>query len=187
MAAALSRASAANTRSALKRGVVFELLIAGLDFFTGQGAEAVHPELLAAEAAHDGTVDYGAAQIGKIDLAVGRADAVAGQIADETAGEAIARPGGVEDVFQQIARDHEMLALAEQNRAILTALNHQSMRTHFHNPGGGAAQVVFVREQTGFAIVDQQEIPLLEGFEQSRAEIVDPVVHGVPAGELDIA
>src|ERR1035438_8542558 len=187
MAAALSRASAANTRSALKRGVVFELLIAGLDFFTGQGAEAVHPELLAAEAAHDGTVDHGAAQFGKIEIAVGGRDAAAGQITDEAAGEAIARAGGVEDILQQIARDHEVLALAEQDGAVLAALDDQRVRAHGHDLGGGAAQVVFARKQAGFAIVDQQEVPLLEGFEQRRAEVVDPVIHGVAAGELDVA
>src|ERR1035441_4045300 len=115
MAAALSSNSAASTKRALKRGVVFELLIAGLDFFTGQGAETVHPELFAAEAAHDGTVDHGAAQFGKLEIAVGGRDAAAGQLADDTAGEAIARAGRVEDVFQQIARDHEVLALAEQD------------------------------------------------------------------------
>src|ERR1035438_1477142 len=101
MAAALSSNSAASTRSKLKRGVVFELLIAGLDCFTGQGAEAVHPELFAAEAAHDGTVDDGAAQFGKVEIAVGGRDAAAGQIADEAAGETIARARGVEDILQQ--------------------------------------------------------------------------------------
>src|SRR5450755_3876028 len=112
-AAPLSTTSAANTISALKRGVVFELLITGLDFFMGQGTETVHPELFAAEAAHDGTVDHGAPQFGKIEIAVGGRDAAAGQVADKAAREAIARPGRVEDVFQQIAGDHEVLALAE--------------------------------------------------------------------------
>src|SRR5450631_2168610 len=114
MAAALSRSSAARTIRTLKRGVVFELLITGLDFFMGQGAEAVHPELLAAKAAHDGTVDHGTPQFGKIDIAVGGRDATAGKITDEPAGEAIARAGRVEDIFQQIAGDHEVLTLAKQ-------------------------------------------------------------------------
>src|SRR5450759_2113034 len=162
MAAPLSRTSAANTMRALKRGVVLELLITGLDLFTGQRAETVHPELFAAETAHHGTVDHGAAQFGKVEIAVGRRDAPAGQIADEAAGEAIARARRVENVFQQIARDHEVLALAEQNRAVLAALDHQRVRTHAHDFGGGAAQVVLARKQAGFAVVAQQEVPLLE-------------------------
>src|ERR1039457_5973826 len=121
MAAALSRSSAANTRSALKRGVVFELLIAGLDCFTGQGAKAVHPELFAAEAAHDGTVDHGAPQFGKVEIAVPGRAAAAGQRTDEAAGEASARAGGGEDGSQQIAGDHEGRARAEQDGAVLAA------------------------------------------------------------------
>src|ERR1035437_7402472 len=186
MAAALSRTSAANTMRALKRGVVFELLIAGLDLFTGQGAETVHPELFAAEAAHHGAVDHGAAQFGKVEIAARGRDAPAGQIADEPAGEAIACARRVEDVFQQIARDHEVLAAAEQNGAVLAALDYQRVRTHVHNFGGGAAQVVLARKQAGFAVVDQQEVPLPESFQQRRAEIVDPAIHGVAAGELDV-
>src|ERR1035437_4534732 len=187
MAAALSRASAASTMRALKRGVVLELLITGIDFFTGQGAEPVHPEFLATEAAHDGTVNHGAAQFGKIEFSVGGRDAAARQMANETAGEAIARAGRVEDVFQQIARDHEVLTAAEQDGAVLATIDHQRVRTHLHDLGGGAAQVVFAREQAGFAVVAQQEVPLLQSLEQRRTEIVDPVVHGVAAGELDIA
>src|ERR1035437_5491045 len=187
MAAALSRTSAANTMRALKRGVVFELLIAGLDLFTGQAAETVHPELFAAEAAHHGAVEHGAAQFGKVESAARGRDAPAGQIADEAAGEAIARARRVEDVFQQIARDHEVLAAAEQDGAVLAALNDQRVRTHVHNFGGGAARVVLAGKQAGFAVVDQQEVPLLERFQQSRAEIVDPVIHGVAASELDVA
>src|SRR5260370_32253558 len=110
--------------SALKRGAVLELLITGLDFFTGQGAEAVHPELLAAEAAHDGTVDDGAPQFGKLEIAVRGRDTLAGQIAEEAAGEAIARAGGIEDVFQQIARHHEVLVAADKGGGILAALDH---------------------------------------------------------------
>ena len=52
---------------------------------------------------------------------------------------------------------------------------------------GGAAQVVLAGKQAGFAVVDEEEVPLLEGFEQGGAEIVDPVVHGVAAGEMDVA
>src|ERR1035437_8960693 len=125
MAAPLSRTSAANTMRALKRGVVFELLIAGLDLFAGQGAETVHPELFAAEAAHHGAVDHGAAQFGKVEIAA-----------------------------------RGSVAAAEQNGAVLAALDYQRVRTHVHNFGGGAAQVVLARKQAGFAVVDQQEVPL---------------------------
>src|ERR1017187_5286776 len=126
MEATLSSASAPTTARPLKRGVVLELLITGLDLFTGQGAETVHPELLAAEAAHDGTVNHGAPQFGKVEIAVGGRRAAARQVADEPARKAIARPGRVEYVFQQIARHHEVLAAAEQNRPVLAAFDDRS-------------------------------------------------------------
>src|ERR1035441_3634835 len=72
-------------------------------------------EFLAAEAAHDGSVDHGAPQFGEIEIAVMGREAAARQIADEAAGEGIARAGRVEYVFQQIARHHEVLAAAEQD------------------------------------------------------------------------
>ena len=59
-------------------------------------------------------------------------------------------------------------SLAEQDGAVLAALDDQRVRTHFHDLRGGAAQVVLAGEQARFAVVDQQEIPLLEGFEQLR-------------------
>ena len=151
-------------------GAAPELLVTRLDFVAGQGAEAVHSELLAAEAAHNRTVDHGAAQFGEIDIAVGGRDAAAGEIADEAAGEAIARAGGVEDIFQQIARRHEVAAAAEQDGAVFAALDDQRVRAHLQNLGGGAPQVVFAGEQARFAVVDQQEVPLADGLEQLRRE-----------------
>src|SRR5438270_11157234 len=112
-AALLTTNSATNTRSELERGTVLELLIAAIDLFTGQGAEAIHPELFATEASHDGAVDDGAAQVGKIDIAIAGRNALSREVADEAAREAIARSGGVEHILEQIAGHHEALVLAE--------------------------------------------------------------------------
>src|SRR5437773_1098943 len=80
---ALSTVRAAATVKMLERGAALELLIAGLDLITAKRAETVHAELLAAETAHDGTVDHGMAQIGERNVAVGGRNAAAGQAADE--------------------------------------------------------------------------------------------------------
>jgi len=45
-------------------------------------------------------------------------------------------------------------------------------------------QVVLAREHARFAVVDQQEVPLADGFEQFGAVVADPVIHGVAAHEL---
>ena len=98
-------------------------------------------------------------------------EALLRQIADEAAGEAIARAGGIEDIFQQIAGHHEVGVAAEQHGAVLAALDHQRMRTHLQNLRGGLAQIVLAREHARFAVVDQQEIPVADGLEQLVAEI----------------
>src|SRR5258706_7354952 len=81
-------------------GAVLEFLIAGLDFLAGERAETVHAESLATEAAHHGPVDHRSSKLRQIDRAFRRRDAAAGQVADESAGEAISGASWVEDVFQ---------------------------------------------------------------------------------------
>src|SRR5205814_5013511 len=74
----------------------FEFLVAAIDFCPGKRPEAVHSEFFAAETAHYGTVDNGAAQLRYIDVAVLQLDAASRQVADEAARETIARAGRVE-------------------------------------------------------------------------------------------
>src|SRR2546422_84489 len=87
---------------------IFEFLIARVYFGACQRAKTVYSELFAAEAAHDRAVDYRAAEIGVRDLAIAGVDALSGEVSDEAAGEAVACAGGIEDLLQQISRDHEV-------------------------------------------------------------------------------
>jgi hypothetical protein len=41
------------------------------------------------------------------------------------------------------------------------------------------------RKEARLAVVDEEEIPLLQRFQERRPEVVDPVVHRVAAGEPD--
>src|SRR5690348_15501128 len=95
----------------LKVGAVLEFLIAGIHFGARQCAEPVHAEFLAAEAPHHGTVNHSPAQVRVGYLSVSRIDALARQITDKAAREAIPGAGRVEDFLQQIAWDHEMAVL----------------------------------------------------------------------------
>src|SRR3954469_594110 len=81
--------------TALKIRAVFEFLIARIYFRARQCAEAVDSELLAAEAAHHRPVDHGAAQFIMGDISVPRVYSLAGEVADKTAGETIARACGI--------------------------------------------------------------------------------------------
>src|SRR5262245_28557423 len=114
-AATLRAAAPATTERSRqsKRGAVFEFLITRLDLAAGQGPEAIDAKLLAAVAPHDGAVDDRASQLGHLDMAVVRVDPLARQITDKAAGKTIARAGGVEDVFEQVARRHEMAVAVE--------------------------------------------------------------------------
>ena len=60
-------------------------------------------------------------------------EALLGQVADEAAGEAIARAGGIEDFLQQIARNDEMPVAMEQDGAVLAALDDQRLRPHLQD------------------------------------------------------
>src|ERR1017187_980358 len=125
-----SRSPQSRTPPALKVGAVLELGIARIDFLAGEGSETLHTELFAAEATHYGAVDYGAAQIGEIEMALLEVEAAAGEIADEATGEGIARTGGVEDGFQQVAGNHKMAAAVEQDGAVFAALDDEGLGPH---------------------------------------------------------
>src|SRR6185436_4573512 len=139
----------------------------------------VYSKFLAAKTAHYRAVNYRSAQILVGYFSIARVDALSGQVSDEAAGEAIARAGGIEHLLQQVAGDHEMAVLAEQNGAELAPLDDQRVRAHTQNLRSGAAQVVLAGEHARFAVVDQQEIPFGDGLQQLVAMIGDPVIHRI--------
>src|SRR5207244_12523069 len=114
-------------RVPLKLRAGFELLIARVHLGAGQRTEAVHAEFFAAETAHYGAVDDGATQIEEIDVAVTRINPARRKIADEPAGEAVARARGVEHIIEQVAGHHEVAVAPEQDRAVLAALDAAGM------------------------------------------------------------
>src|ERR1700733_8121568 len=87
---------------ASKLGEVPELLEALVDVFAGERAETIHPEFFAAEAAHHGPIDHGAADLLGAPLAGLEIHALFGQIADEAAGAAVTCARGIENLFEQI-------------------------------------------------------------------------------------
>src|ERR1017187_4912183 len=152
----------------LKRRATVELLVPRFDLLARQRAETVDSKLLATETAHDRSVDHGAPQLRKIDLRAVQRNAAARQIAHETASETVARAGGVEHAFQQISRRHEVALPAEDHGAVLAALDHQRAGTHLLDLRGRSAQVLLTGEQARFAVVDEQEVPVLQGLQRSE-------------------
>src|SRR5260370_37601834 len=122
-----------------------ELVEAGVDFLPGQRSKTIHAELFAAKTAQHGSIYHSAAEFFIIHVARFQIEPLLSKISDEAASKAIARAGGIEDFFQQITRHHEVLAAMEQDGAILTALDHQRVRTHIDNLGSRTLQIVFTR------------------------------------------
>src|SRR5665213_1357465 len=120
--------SSSTTPARLERREGAELFKAGIDFFARERAEAFHSKAFAAEASHDGPVNHGAAQHAPADVIAFQAEAMLGQIADEAARETIARAGGIENIFKQVAGYDEIGIAPEQHGAEFAALDHQSVR-----------------------------------------------------------
>ena len=75
-------------------------------------------------------------------------------------------------------------AFAKKNgRTIFAVLDHQRLRSQSQHLLRGSRQVRLPTQRFGFGIVDQQHIHHLQGFEQFLARAVDPVIHGVAAGQ----
>src|SRR5271165_1967331 len=99
-----------------KLGEGAKLAEALVDFGAIQRTETFDAELFATEAPHDRAVDDGAAQLAGIDVTVLQIETFFGQVADKAAGEAVARARGIEDFFEQVARDDEVGSAMEQDR-----------------------------------------------------------------------
>src|SRR5260370_39875190 len=99
-----------------------ELAEAPVDLLTRQRAKAVDPELLAAEAAQDRSINDRAPQLLLVDMSLLQIAPLFGQVADEAAGETVAFARRIEDVLQQISGNHEVRIAPEQNLAVLASL-----------------------------------------------------------------
>src|SRR5215472_15697958 len=100
MTAALAIRQRSVGTSASEGRELFKFLEARIDLLASEGAEAVYTEALAAEAAHHGTVDYGAAEFVRVDVFRTQVHTGARQRSHKSAREAVARTGGIEDIFQ---------------------------------------------------------------------------------------
>ncbi len=94
----------------------------GLDQVPVQGEEPPDAEILDGEGGHDAAVDRGPA-----DVAGGQAPGPV-EIAQEAAGEAVARPGRVDDVLARMGQDAEDEIAAEDEGAVLAFLEQDERR-----------------------------------------------------------
>src|SRR4030088_1406653 len=96
--AAVNTAKRSPAGSEIRTGL--ELVIALIDLRAGEVPETIHAEFLAAEAAHHGAVDNGAAEICFIDIPILGFNPLAREVANETSRETVPSASRIEHIFQ---------------------------------------------------------------------------------------
>ena len=108
-----------------------------------------------------------------VGVAVFQVEPATCKISEETAGEGVARAGGIEHILEQVSGHDEVPFGAKQDGAIFSALDDYRPRAHLEDRLGRAAQVVLAGKLAGFTVVDQQEVPVLDGASSSsRASLI---------------
>ena len=74
----------------------------------------------------------------------------------------------------------------KERRAIFAVLDYQCLRPERHHRACGLDKVFIGGQHLRLGFVDEQNVQAFEDFEQRRAMILNPVVHGVAGGELHI-
>src|SRR5690242_8389758 len=106
------------TRFCLKLGHLPEEAVPFFDLGPGQARDAVEAEAFHVVGREHAAVDHGAAER-LLAEAAGRT----GQIADETSGERIPRPGGIEHALKKVRRRQEHRVFREASDAVLPFLD----------------------------------------------------------------
>ena len=130
------------------------------------------------ERAHRRADDHGPTQVG-IGEVVG-----AGEPTHEAAGEGVPCPGGIEDRLERIRRREEYLVAGEHERAMLALLDEHGLRALVHDPARRLHEVGTLGELARLAVVERDEVDMLEQFEHVGAPRLDPEVHRVAGDEL---
>ena len=116
-----------------------------------QFQQTLEAEFLDGETAEDGAVDHRASK------RVAIYSASACEIAHETAGESVARAGGIVDFIERKCRNAKDPIVVDEHGAVFAALDDERFGAKLENLFRGAEEIVFVRELTSFRIVDHQK------------------------------
>ena len=119
------------------------------NLFRGEGVQALRTEFLHAEAGHGGGVEQGAFHVLKGDIIRLR------QVANEAAGEGVARAGGIHHVCQGKGRGEEdFVVLAKEQGAVLPFLDDQGLGAQGADFLGRLHQIQLPGEQARLLVVD---------------------------------
>ena len=132
-------------------------------------------------------MDQGAADVGvrtRIDIGtVGRSE-LSGEVAHHAASERVARAGGVDDGFGGVCGEGGDAVAVDEDRAVLTLLDHDKSWAHVQDMAACGDGVGFAGQQLGFVVIKDEAIDAFEKRDKVRLGDVDPEVHRVGNGEL---
>ena len=80
------------------------------------------------------------------------------EVAEEAAGERVARARGVDDRLEREGREGEEAVLGEQRRAVLALLGDDHARPHLHHLARGAHEVRLLGEHAQLRVVQEQDV-----------------------------
>jgi hypothetical protein len=93
-------------------------------------------------------------------------------------------PVGIEHVLERIGRREEDRALLEQERAVLALLDDHDRRAALHDPARGLHEVRAVRQLASLAVVQRDEVDVLDQLDEIGTAALDPEIHRVARHEL---
>ena len=79
--------------------------------------------------------------------------------------------------------DAERSLAKENGRAVFAVFDDQRLRAHGEHFVRGARQVGFVGQHFRFGVVDEKDVDEFQGFAEFLERALDPVIHGVAAGQ----
>src|SRR5690606_24994832 len=144
-----------------------------VDFLGLQVDQSLYAHPLDGEGAERGAVDHCTAE-----MLVGQR-ITARQVADEAAGECIARTRWIVNVLEREARRVEDQIPGEEHRAVLPLLDDHHLRAMPLDPARGAQEVVIARQLACLAVVHHQQVYARQQFQKRLTLAGDPEIHGV--------
>src|SRR3954454_25353016 len=110
-----------------------EFFKAGEDFTSIKSSEALDAELLAAEAAHNGAIDYRSMKVVHIDLSVSKIESAFGKIPDEPSRKTVACARRIENILQQVTGNPKQGIVPEEHGAVFASLDHEGAGSKIQN------------------------------------------------------
>src|SRR5437762_6122411 len=144
-----------------------------MDRLRAQLTEPIQTERLDVERGHDASVYHGLTNPLVLKIPG------PGQVSQEPARKAVPGAGRIKNRLQGIGRRGKNSFTVERYRPIFSTLDDQDLRAPIDNPARRFDKIGLLGQLTGFTVINNQNVYLLQGFEQGLSFLLDPEVHCV--------